>query len=397
MLYTNTNLHLTVARRPLLLVGGADDEGLEVGERIVPDHPAQPESRRDPPPRETGGHARGREHAHREGAVHALGHEHLGDLAHRDCLCCVRVRAWLLLGDASGVEVSLARALARCQTISFGTLKIERGGDRAGVRPSVDAKPARPGSRRRGGMGAGAYLGRTVRSLRVTECDRRRAAGPPQKSQSSQLPSINQTRPSPRQEAPSRPVQSARAQGARWSTAITSGPRRRDKCGRDPWVRGYPRSLRAATKAASRPRRASDRDGPARLPFRDSSPLQIPPPSPSLTRRSRPRGSRHASRDAGVGQGGGLPVVARGRVGPGGPPRRDEGRAEDARSIQAGAGAISSHRRHRVHGAVEGAGLRRARAREERGGEEGRGVRSGGRRRQSRARNGHGRLERDRR
>ena len=31
------------------------------------------------------------------------------------------------------------------------------------------------------------------------------------------------------------------------------------------------------------------------------------------------------------------------------------------------------------------------------GGEEGRGVRSGGRRRQSRARNGHGRLERDRR
>ena len=94
----------------------------------------------------------------------------------------------------------------------------------------------------------------------------------------------------------------------------------------------------------------------------------------SLTRRSRPRGSRHASRDAGVGQGGGLPVVARGRVGPGGPSRRDEGRAEDARSIQAGAGAISSHRRHRVHGAVEGAGLRRARAREERGGKKGGGF-----------------------
>ena len=145
LLYTNTNLHLTVARRPLLLVGGAHDEGLEVGERIVPDHPAQPESRRDPPPREAGGHARGREHAHREGAVHALGHEHLGDLAHRDCLCCVRARAWLLLGDASGVEVSLARALARCQTISLEP-KIERGGDRAGVRPSVDARPARPGS-----------------------------------------------------------------------------------------------------------------------------------------------------------------------------------------------------------------------------------------------------------
>jgi len=35
----------------------------------------------------------------------------------------VRARAWLLLGDASGVEVSLARALARCQTIfSGGTL-----------------------------------------------------------------------------------------------------------------------------------------------------------------------------------------------------------------------------------------------------------------------------------
>ena len=95
-----------------------------------------------------------------------------------------------------------------------------------------------------------------------------------------------------------------------------------------------------------------------------------------------------------MGQGGGLPVVARARAGPERPQGGDAGRAQATRSRQAGAGAISPHARHRLHGAVQGAGLRRVRQGEERGGEEERRVRAGRRRRQSRARHGNRRHER---